>query len=66
MISFDGVVVALLKGGRRGVRLANDHLVDASPAWSDASQTALAAGVGQAVRVQLRPGDLGGWRLASA
>lgn len=48
------------------MRLANDHLIHASPAWSDARQTALAAGMGEAVRVQLRPDDLRGWRLAAA
>lgn len=60
------MVVALLKGGRRGVRLANNHLIHASPAWPDARQEALVAGLGEAVRVQLRPNDLGGWRLVSA
>ena len=59
-------MVALLKGGRRGVRLANDHLIHAAPAWPDAPQTTLATGLGEAVRVQLRPDDLGGWRLAAA
>ena len=59
-------MVALLKGGRRGVRLANNHLIHAAPAWPDARQTTLATGLGEAVRVQLRPDDLGGWRLAAA
>jgi translation initiation factor IF-1 len=65
VISFDGVVVALLERGRRRVRLANDHLIEAAPPRLTLWHAAPAA-VGDQVRVQMRPDDTTGWRLALA